>query len=209
MQDIVFFWFVMLHKGDAKQKRRKFMKIGYARVSTDDQNLGLQMDALNKAGCERIFTDQGVSGATIEREGLSQAIAAVGKGDVLIVWKLDRLGRSLSFLIELIEKLRNEGAGFESLSDGINTTSSGGKLVFHIMGALAEFERSLISERSKAGMQAARRRGKHLGRPHKLSREQINHAAQMIREGRETVSGMAGLLSVDRTTLYRALSKVW
>lgn len=86
------------------------MKIGYARVSTDDQNLDLQMDALNKAGCERIFTDQGVSGATIEREGLSQAIAAVGKGDVLVVWKLDRLGRSLSFLIELIEKLRNEGA---------------------------------------------------------------------------------------------------
>ncbi len=96
---------------------------------------------------------------------------------MLVVWKLDRLGRSLSFLIELIEKLRNEGAGFESLSDGINTTSAGGKLVFHIMGALAEFERSLISERSKAGMQAARRRGKHIGRPHKLNREQINHAA--------------------------------
>lgn len=107
------------------------MKIGYARVSTNDQNLDLQMDALNKAGCERIFTDQGVSGATIEREGLSQAIAAVGKkGDVLVVWKLDRLGRSLSFLIELIEKLRNEGAGFESLSNGINTTSAGGSWFF-------------------------------------------------------------------------------
>lgn len=182
------------------------MKIGYARVSTDDQNLDLQMDALEKAGCERIFTDQGVSGATIEREGLAQAVAAVRKGDVLVVWKLDRLGRSLSFLIELIEKLREEGAGFESLSDGINTTSAGGKLVFHIMGALAEFERSLISERSKAGMQAARRRGKHIGRPRKLNREQISHAAQMIHEGRETVSGMAGLLNVDRTTLYRAMS---
>jgi DNA invertase Pin-like site-specific DNA recombinase len=183
------------------------MKIGYARVSTDDQNLNLQMDALNKAGCERIFTDQGVSGATIEREGLSRALAAVGKSDVLVVWKLDRLGRSLSFLIELIEKLRNEGAGFESLTDGIDTTTAGGKLVFHIMGALAEFERSLISERSKAGMQAARRRGKHIGRPHKLNREQVSHAAQMIQEGRETVSGMAGLLNVDRTTLYRALSR--
>lgn len=182
------------------------MKIGYARVSTDDQNLDLQMDALNKAGCERIFTDQGVSGAAIEREGLSKAIAAVGRGDVLVVWKLDRLGRSLSFLIELIEKMRSDGAGFESVSDGIDTTTAGGKLVFHIMGALAEFERSLISERSKAGMQAARRRGKHIGRPHKLNREQISHAAQMIEEGRETVSGMAGLLSVDRTTLYRALS---
>jgi DNA invertase Pin-like site-specific DNA recombinase len=187
-------------------KERKFMKIGYARVSTDDQNLDLQMDALNKAGCERIFTAHGVSGATIEREGLSQAIAAIGRGDVLVVWKLDRLGRSLSFLIELIEKMKNDGAGFESVSDGIDTTTAGGKLVFHIMGALAEFERSLISERSKAGMQAARRRGKHIGRPHKLSREQISHAAQMVQEGRETVSGMAGLLNVDRTTLYRALS---
>jgi DNA invertase Pin-like site-specific DNA recombinase len=183
------------------------MKIGYARVSTDDQNLDLQLDALTRVGCEQVFTDQGVSGATIEREGLSQAIAAVGKGDVLVVWKLDRLGRSLSFLIELIEKLRNEGAGFESLSDGIGTTTAGGKLVFHIMGALAEFERSLISERSKAGMQAARRQGKHIGRPHKLNREQIAHARRMIREGQETISSMAGLLSVDRTTLYRALSR--
>jgi DNA invertase Pin-like site-specific DNA recombinase len=93
------------------------------------------------------------------------------------------------------------------LSDGIGTTTAGGKLVFHIMGALAEFERSLISERSKAGMQAARRRGKHIGRPHKLNREQIAHARRMIREGQETVSSMAGLLSVDRTTLYRALSR--
>ncbi|BCT66845.1 recombinase family protein [Nitrosospira sp. NRS527] len=183
------------------------MKIGYARVSTDDQNLDLQMDALNKAGCERIFTDHGVSGIAVNRPGLSQAIAAVGTGDVLVVWKLDRLGRSLSFLIELIEKLRNDQAGFESLSDGINTTTAGGKLVFHILGALAEFERALISERSKAGMRAARKRGKHLGRPVKLSQEQISHAAGMIREERETVSGMAGLLKVDRTTLHRALKR--
>jgi DNA invertase Pin-like site-specific DNA recombinase len=106
------------------------MKIGYARVSTDDQNLDLQIDALNKAGCERIFTDQGVSSATLEREGLSQAITAVKKGDVLVVWKLDRLGRSLSFLIELIEKMKNDGAGFESVSDGIDTTTAGGKLIY-------------------------------------------------------------------------------
>jgi DNA invertase Pin-like site-specific DNA recombinase len=204
MQGIVFFG-LKCRIRVMQNYREEFMKIGYARVSTDDQNLDLQMDALNKAGCERIFTDHGVSGAAIEREGLSQAIAAIGRGDVLVVWKLDRLGRSLSFLIELIEKMKNDGAGFESVSDGIDTTTAGGKLVFHIMGALAEFERSLISERSKAGMQAARRRGKHIGRPHKLSREQISHAAQMIQEGRETVSGMAGLLSVDRTTLYRAL----
>ncbi|SHL63839.1 Site-specific DNA recombinase [Nitrosospira sp. Nsp11] len=183
------------------------MKIGYVRVSTDDQNLDLQMDALNKAGCEKIFTDYGVSGIAINRAGLFQAIAAVGAGDVLVVWKLDRLGRSLSFLIELIDKLRKDQAGFESLSDGINTTTAGGKLVFHIMGALAEFERALISERSKAGMQAARKRGKHLGRPVKLNQEQINHAAGMVKEGRETVSGMAELLKVDRTTLHRALKR--
>ncbi len=130
--------------------RKSSIKIGYARVSTDDQNLDLQMDALHKVGCEKIFTDHGVSGISVNRVGLSQAIAAVGAGDVLVVWKLDRLGRSLSFLIELIEKLRNDQAGFESLSDGINTTTAGGKLVFHILGALAEFERPLISERSKA-----------------------------------------------------------
>lgn len=183
------------------------MKIGYARVSTDDQNLALQLDALKQAGCVRVFTDQGVSGAAIERDGLSQALASVGAGDTLVVWKLDRLGRSLSFLISLIEELRNAGAGFESLSDGIDTTTAGGKLVFHIMGALAEFERALISERSKAGMQAARRRGKHIGRPAKLSLEQISHARQMVREDRETVSGMAEILNVDRTTLHRALNK--
>jgi DNA invertase Pin-like site-specific DNA recombinase len=183
------------------------VKIGYARVSTEDQNLDLQMDALNKAGCEKIFTDHGVSGRSVNRTGLSQALAAVGAGDVLVVWKLDRLGRSLSFLIELIEKLRNDQAGFESISDGINTTTAGGKLVFHILGALAEFERALISERSKAGMRAAKRRGKHLGRPVKLDQEQINHAAGMIKEERETISGMAGLLKVDRTTLHRALKR--
>ncbi|BCT69564.1 recombinase family protein [Nitrosospira sp. NRS527] len=183
------------------------MKIGYARVSTEDQNLDLQMDALNKAGCEKIFTDHGVSGISVNRTGLAQALTTVGAGDVLVVWKLDRLGRSLSFLIGLIEKLRNDRAGFESLSDGINTTSAGGKLVFHIMGALAEFERALISERSRAGMQAARKRGKHLGRPVKLNREQINHAVKMVGEGQETVSGMAELLKVDRTTLHRALKR--
>lgn len=183
------------------------MKIGYAWVSTEDQNLDLQTDALNKAGCGKIFTDHGVSGISVNRTGLSQALAAIGAGDVLVIWKLDRLGRSLSFLIELIEKLRNDQAGFKSLSDGINTTTAGGKLVFHILGALAEFERALISERSKAGMRAARKRGKHLGRPARSSQEQISHAARMITEDQETISGMAGLLKVDRSTLHRALKR--
>ncbi len=134
------------------------MKIGYARVSTDDQNLDLQLDALHRAGCDKVFTDHGVSGVSVNRPGLAQAIAAVGPGDVLVVWKLDRLGRSLNYLIELMERLKSDRVDFESLSDGINTTTAGGKLVFHIMASLAEFERSLISERSKAGMAAARRR---------------------------------------------------
>jgi DNA invertase Pin-like site-specific DNA recombinase len=116
------------------------MKIGYARVSTDEQNLHLQRDALKKAGCKKIVTDKGVSGNSNNRDGLDRAIKQIKKGDVLVVRKLDRLGRSLSFLIELIEGLRDKGAGFQSLSDGINTTTAGGKLVFHIMGALAEFE---------------------------------------------------------------------
>ena len=132
------------------------MKIGYARVSTQEQNLDLQTDALTAAGCEKLFTDEGVSGVIKARSGLDSAIEAVGEGDTLIVWKLDRLGRSLGFLIELIDKLGKKNAGFVALQDGIDTTTSGGKLVFHIMGALAEFERDLISERTTAGMAAAR-----------------------------------------------------
>ena len=137
------------------------MKIGYARVSTDEQNLDLQLDALKEAGCEKIFTDEGKSGITKDREGLSQALLAVAESNnTLVVWKLDRLGRSLGFLCELIDKLKGQGAGFHSLTDGIDTTTTGGKLVFHIMGALAEFERDLIKERTKAGMKAAKKRGK-------------------------------------------------
>lgn len=183
------------------------MKIGYARVSTEEQNLALQLDALKAAGCERIFSDEGVSGAVIERDGLSQALLGVREGDVLVVWKLDRLGRSLGFLIDLMEKLGKDGAGFQSLSDGIDTTTAGGKLVFHIMGALAEFERSLIGERTRAGMAAAKRRGKHVGRPWALKHEQIIHARKMIESRQETVSGMASVLGVDRKTLRRALQQ--
>ncbi len=125
------------------------MKIGYARVSTDEQNLDVQIDALNAAGCEKIFTDNGISGITKEREGLSEALSALEEGgNTLVVWKLDRLGRSLGFLCELIEKLKGQGAGFQSLTDGIDTTTTGGKLVFHIMGALAEFERDLCKSAS-------------------------------------------------------------
>ena len=186
---------------------KKGQKIGYARVSTDDQNLDLQLDALRGAGCDQVFVDEGISGTVRDREGLDLALSMVGEGDTLIVWKLDRLGRSLGFLIELIAKLGDQGVQFNALQDGIDTTTSGGKLVFHIMGALAEFERDLISERTKAGMKAAKKRGKSIGRPNALTDEQITHAKRAIDKGDETISGMASVLGVHRNTLTRAVSR--
>jgi hypothetical protein len=135
------------------------MFIGYARVSTADQKLDLQNDALTKAGCERIFTDT-AGGAGAERVGLEQALAFARKGDTIVVWKLDRLGRSLRHLVETLAALRDRGIGFRSLQESIDTTTSGGKLVFHVFAALAEFERDLIRERTRAGLDAARARGK-------------------------------------------------
>ncbi len=182
------------------------MKIGYARVSTDEQNLDLQIDALKAAGCEKIFTDEGISGITIVRDGLSQALSALEKGNILIVWKLDRLGRSLGYLCELIEHLKEQGTGFQSLTDGIDTTTTGGKLVFHIMGALAEFERDLIRERTKAGMKAAKKRGKHVGRPKALSPGQIQHMKELIDSGK-TQAEVAELLGVSANTIGRSLKQ--
>lgn len=181
------------------------MKIGYARCSTNEQNLSLQLDALSAAGCERIYQDEGVSGAQIERQGLNHCLAETRAGDTLVVWKLDRLGRSLSFLIDFMDRCGKQNIGFYSLTDGIDTSTTGGKLVFHIIGALAEFERSLIAERTKAGMDAARRRGKHIGRPPALSDDQIAHARHAIESGDESISGMASILKVGRNTLSRAL----
>jgi len=142
--------------------------IGYARVSTVDQTLHLQQDALKQAGCIKIFTDI-ASGSKAEREGLEAALSYVRMGDILVVWRLDRLGRSLQHLIETIKELHNRGIGFRSLTEQIDTTTSGGKLIFHIFGALAEFERDLIRERTQAGLQAARERGKRGGRPKALT----------------------------------------
>jgi DNA invertase Pin-like site-specific DNA recombinase len=135
------------------------MLIGYARVSTTDQTLDLQKDALKKAGCSKIFTDT-ASGAKAERTGLDEALNYVRSGDTLVVWKLDRLGRSLPHLIETITGLNNRGIGFKSITEAIDTTTSGGKLIFHIFGALAEFERDIIRERTQAGLNAARSRGR-------------------------------------------------
>lgn len=149
-------------------KRHTPIKIGYARVSTDEQRIDLQRNALEQAGCEKIFFDQGISGSKAERAGLLEAINALQSGDMLVVWRLDRLGRSLINLVELVNNLGKRGIEFRSLTESIDTGSSGGRLVFHLMAALAEFERSLISERTRAGMEAARRNGKHVGRPKKI-----------------------------------------
>lgn len=183
------------------------MKIGYARVSTGEQNLDLQLDALKAAGCDLIFSDEGVSGAgnPHKRRGFAEAMAAIDNGQTFVVWKLDRVGRSLGNLISLMGEFETHGVEFQSLSDGIDTTTAGGKLVFHIMGALAEFERSLIAERTKEGMKAARRRGKNVGRPLAISPVQLAHARREVDAERETVSGMASILGVSRSTLSRAL----
>jgi DNA invertase Pin-like site-specific DNA recombinase len=181
------------------------MKIGYARVSTDEQNLGLQRDALTAAGCEVLFEDQGISGTAKSRPGLDQALAALKAGDVLVVWKLDRLGRSLGHLIQVITELGGQGVGFRSLSESIDTETAGGRLVFHMMGALAEFERSLIAERTRAGMKAAKARGYPIGRRKALTPAQLDHAALLIEQG-ESVAQVARSLRVGRSTLYEALS---
>jgi DNA invertase Pin-like site-specific DNA recombinase len=135
---------------------QQMSKIGYARVSTDEQNLSLQIDALKAVGCEKIFSDQGISGSLASRPNLNRALRTLRPGDKLVVWRLDRLGRSLVNLIQLLDQLGEKGVRFHSLNENIDTTSSGGRLVFHMMAALAEFERTLISERTRAGMAAAR-----------------------------------------------------
>ena len=181
------------------------MKIGYARVSSGEQNLDLQRDALTVAGCDVIYEDEGVSGVARRRPGLDQALAVMKRGDTLVTWRLDRLGRSLPHLIELVATLQDRGCGFVSLNEAIDTGSAGGKLVFHIMGALAEFERALIVERTRAGMASARTRGRHLGRPRALTGAQLRKARDEIAADRETTASMATLLGVSRSTLWRAL----
>lgn len=180
---------------------------GYARVSTEEQNLDLQIQALDAADCETIYENHGVSGSAVERPGLTRALATAQSGDVLVVWKLDRLGRSLPHLVEVINGLREAGIGFRSLQEQIDTTSAGGRFYFHMLAALAEFEREMISERTKAGMASARRRGKHIGRPRKLSAQQVAHARELIDSGKETRAAAAALFGVDAATLRRALHR--
>lgn len=181
------------------------MLVGYARVSTSDQTLNLQKDALEKIGCSQIFTDT-ASGAKAERIGLAQALSYVREGDTLVVWRLDRLGRSLKHLIETISKLNNRKIGFKSITENIDTTTSGGKLVFHIFGALAELERDIIKERTNAGLQAARARGRLGGRPKAktLNTPKKVAIAQSLYENKNnTILEICRTLNVSRATLYR------
>lgn len=183
------------------------MLIGYARVSTEEQNLALQLDALRRAECRRVFRDEGVSGVACTRPALSKALASLRKGDVLVTWKLDRLGRSLSHLIDVIEELEDREIGFRSLSEAIDTTTSGGKLLFHIIGAIAEFERTLISERTRAGMASARARGVAVGRPRKLAAADVEVALLALRTRSVTKPELATALGVSSITLERALKR--
>ena len=178
------------------------MLIGYARVSTVDQNLGLQRDALTEAGCTKLFTEQ-MSGAVADRPELKQALEFARSGDTLVVWKLDRLARSVKQLIETVEKLRARGIGFRSLTEALDTTTEQGRLVFRMFSALAEFERSLIRERTQAGLAAARRRGRTGGRPSKLSAEDIEVAKTMLANPDIGVTDIAHRLGVSPATLYR------
>src|SRR5919199_1078377 len=177
------------------------MLIGYARVSTDDQNLNLQRDALQKAGCELIFDDM-VSGTKARRPGLEQALSHLRPGDTLVVWRLDRLGRSLRHLIDTVTDLQERGIGFKSLTESIDTTTSGGKLVFHIFGALAEFEREIIRERTNAGLQSARARGRRGGPKHKLTQKQVAIARQLWASN-TPVKEICQHLGISRATFYR------
>lgn len=180
------------------------MKIGYCRVSTDDQNPDMQLTALKRAGCKTIFTDK-ATGTHAKRPELTKCLKALKAGDTLIVWKLDRLGRSLHDLITLLDDLKVRGVAFRSLTESIDTTTAPGRAMWQMIGILAELERSLIQERTKAGRAAAQARGVKMGRKPLLSAQQVNHARKLLEQG-ERSPKVAQLLKVSRRTLYRALA---
>jgi DNA invertase Pin-like site-specific DNA recombinase len=180
------------------------IQIGYARVSTTDQTLNLQLDALKATGCTLTFSDT-ISGSKIERPGLTEALSHLREGDVLVVWRLDRLGRSLKHLIETVTKLHEQGIGFRSLTENIDTTTPTGKLIFHVFGALAEFERDLIRERTQAGLAAARARGRLGGRRHLLDQPKIEMARKLHADKTNDIKDICRTLRISRATLYRYL----
>lgn len=176
--------------------------IGYARVSTKEQNLDRQLDALERAGCSRVFADK-KSGKNTEREELHKALDYARPGDTLVVPSLDRLGRSIQDLIVIVSDLRERGVGFTSLHESLDTTTPGGRLVFHVFAALAEFIRELIVQGTHEGIAAARARGQRLGRPPAMTEEQIRHARAMLTDSEATISSVAKLIGVSRTTIYK------
>lgn len=179
------------------------MRVGYARVSTKDQDTRLQEDALSQAGCDKVFLET-ASGAQKDRPELAKAIAYLRPGDVLVCWKLDRLARSVRQLVETVEDLNARGIGFVSLTEAIDTTSPGGRLVFHLFSALAEFERELIRERTNAGLKSAKARGVQFGRPKALTDAQVKVANTLRAGGGQSAADIARHLGVSRATLYRA-----
>lgn len=183
------------------------MLIGYARVSTQDQTLDLQKDALKKIGCRQIFTDT-ASGSSTERPGLNEALKFLRQGDVLVVWRLDRLGRSLQHLIETVSRLQQQAIGFKSLTENIDTMTPGGKLIFHVFGALAEFERDLIRERTQAGLAAARARGKRGGRPAILDEKKRKLLQTLYSDKSNTIADILGGLHISKSTLYRYIKSI-
>lgn len=182
-----------------------FMKIGYARVSTVEQNLDLQLDALKREGCEKIFHDK-LSGVKADRPGLTEALTYARAGDTLVVWRLDRLGRSLRDLILRVEELEQRGVKFKSIQDSIDTSTAAGELQFHMIAALAQFERSLIQERTNAGLAAARARGKKGGRPQSLSPQDIQMAASLMKDRTVSIHQICERFQIGRTTLYKYVS---
>lgn len=185
------------------------MKIGYARVSTKDQNLSLQTDAFEKEGCKVIYQEK-VSGAKSDRQELRKMINQLREGDIVVIWKLDRLGRSLRDLINIMTEIQDKGAGLKSLNDPIDTTSPHGKLTFHLFAALAEFEKDIIRERTKAGLEAARARGRRGGRPKGLTKEARDKAMiaeTLYKQGKMSVSEICKHLGIARSTLYKYLKE--
>ena len=182
------------------------MKIGYARVSTVDQHLDLQIDALKNAGCEEIYHDV-VSGMKSERAGLEKALGRLRAKDTLVIWKLDRLSRSIQHLIQTVKSLKERHVGLHSLQENIDTTSSSGKLIFHIFSSLAEFERDLLKERTEAGLKAARARGRTGGRPPRLNSRQIKRIIELYKEGKSTVVEICKIYEISRPCFYNYLNK--
>lgn len=183
------------------KKKGENMRIGYARVSTSDQNLSLQIDSLEQVGCKKIFEDK-ISGAKDDRPGLNQAIEMLREGDTLVVWKLDRLGRSLKSLITLIGELEERGVNFKSVTDSIDTSTPAGRFFFHMIASLAQMERELIAERTRAGLEAARRQGRFGGRKPVMTESKLKVARKLLKSG-ELPKDVARDLGVSLATLYR------